>query len=667
MAPAYPLTGLLALAHAGVFFVAGWAYGQLLVPAAVRDPATRSLVAIALGTGLLGYVAFALGLVGLLRPHVLLGVLAGGVVLALVRHRSAPARSPAIRLLPGGTFRDTLPPGLPRWSAAVAALAGGFALLGALLPEIEYDAIWYHLAFPLRYLRSGRLLDFPCEHMSPVPQHAELLYAYGLLLEDARAAKLIHAGFGVLAALWTAVLAARLVGRRWAVVAAALFVTAPTVLWEMTTAYNELPLTFLAIGAIALLVDWRARGERRLLLLAAALVGLGLAGKHLAFLLLAPMAAGILLGPRAARERDHGRRAADAALFAGLALAVALPWYLRAWVYTGNPLFPMFYDLLTAAGVQIERWDVRAQAGWEAAMARYGHGRSLRDLLLLPWRMTWDGGRYAGSLGPVWPMFLPLLPLVWRRLGQNLRLLAALAVIYLALWASPFSSFQVRYLVPVVPVLGILVAAVIRHLRPVLRRAGWRGGPRVLGGAVVAVLVLNLPPLFLPLADARSWTPSIVRSMGPGAWSTALGLRPADDYLRARVRPYGAVQYMNRELPPEARVVTFAGAAHFYARPELLHDYSRCVIAGTWGTPAGQEARAFATLRDGGVTHILWERERWRWDTGEAGADPAVATAAFRERYARRVYEDRYVELDELMGAEAPQLSRHVVPQGERR
>lgn len=649
MAVGYPLTGALAFGLALLIFIAGWGYGRSLVPDRIQCSATRTLTALAIGTGGLGYTAFAFGYAGLLRPGALLAVLAAGVMLAVagwVRSRGRPAaRSPVVGDPGPGRLRThrLLPPGLPRWSAVIAATAVGFGLLGGFLPEVEYDALWYHLTFPLQHLRSGRLVDLPCEHMSTVPQHVEMLFAYALLTEDARAAKFVHAGFGLLAAVWTALVAARFVGTRWAVVAGAFVVTTPTLLWEMTTAYNDLALTFLGIGAIALVLQWRLDGERSILILAAVLLGLGLAGKHLGYLLLAPLMAVVLLVPLVARRRSPADRIADAALFAGIAIAMAVPWYIRAWILTGNPLFPMFYELFSAAGMEIARWDAQAQSGWTAAMERYGHGRSPAALLLLPWRVTWNGGSYAGSLGPLWLLVLPLLVLFPGRIDPDLRVLTAIALAYLAIWMSPYSSFQVRYLLPLVPVLSILAVAALRNLRAMSRHAGWRRAPTLLSGLVAAVLVTNLPPLFLPLADAREWTPSIIRFVKPSAWATALGLYDVDRYIADRVRPYGAVQYMNRTVADDASAVNFSVAAHFYARSVLISDYSRCVVAGTWNAGPGQESRAYAALRHAGITHIIWDRTR-----RDVADDLAIATDAFRTRYTQSVYEDQWVRLYEL-------------------
>lgn len=649
---AYALTGLAAMVHAAAFFAAAWGWGRLMLPRRLGPPDQplleqeydRPLLEIAIGSGVLGYAAFALGLAGWMRPAVLAGIVVAGMgVLAWSGRGARVTRSPRPLPRPRNDDGRLLTIG----AGAAAAFTLIFAVMGAMLPEIEYDALWYHLTFPRRYLESGFLRDYPCDHMSPTPQHVELLYAYGLIFGDPRTAKLIHLGFGVLAALWTAVLASRLAGRRWAIAALALFVTAPTVTWEMTTAYNELPLAFVATGAVALLLRWRHSLDRRLLMLAGVLLGLGMAGKHLALFFTAPLALFVLLAPAGATRRTVGRRLLDAALLGAIAVAVALPWYVRAAALTGNPMFPMFYSQLTALGVEITRWDAQAESGWSAAMARYGHGRSAADLLLLPFRATWDGVRYSGSFGPAWLLGLPLVPLVWRRLDHDARLIAGLVAVVMLLWISPFSSFQLRYLVPLAPLVAVLLAAAGRGFGELLANAGW---PRILPAfelGLIAVLLLN-HPVFTRVHDARTgWIATTMHTTNAGAWRTAAGTYDHHRYLRERLESYTAIQAVNEIVPPDGRVVWFGEAAGFYARPQLLMDYSGCVAAGTWGAEPGEEALAYQVLRDAGVTHIAWDLTR----TDVQDTRFAVRSPAFRRRYAEQVYADDVMVVDRLLAA----------------
>ncbi len=752
----YALSGALHVALAVAFFLAAWGYGQQLVRVLALPYGGTILVALGVGTGLLGYVAFALGMVGWLTPAALMVVLLVGVVLALyslrgvVRRRARDGAAGAASSgagAPGGDtgvansgapgvlacdagdhartrvashagiaarWRRFVRPaghGFAWWTGVVALAAAGLALLGALLPEIEYDALWYHLAFPVQYLAAGRLLDLPCNHMSPTPQHVELLYTYGLLFGDSRGPKLIHWGFGLLAGAWAAWLTARWVGQRWAVPAAALFLTAPTVLWEMTTAYNDLPLAFYATGAVALLLEWRrarapakadssaaahssaeahssaiahssaeadssadpvarsASGPgfafgrasgRRLLVYAAILLGFGLAGKHLGWFFVAPLALGVALVGVEAESRSLWRRLADAALLVVVAVGVALPWYVRSWHYTGNPLFPMFYGVLARLGLPLQRWDAQAASGWAAAMARYGHGRSLHDFLLLPWRATWEGVRFGGSLGPVWLLSLPLVLLFWRRMGKEMRLLTMLGVVYVVLWCTPFSSFQVRYLVPVLPVLAVIVATVLAGALALLRRVGWQWAARILAAGTIAALAMNLP-IFYPLNDARQgWIPSTFHEITPTAVRTVLGDFDVQRYLRHRLESYAAASFVASHAPPSARVVWFGEAADFYTGGRAVMDFSACVAAGTWEAAPGEEEQAYRALVRAGVSYILWDKTRHELPPNRF----AIMSPLFRARYDRLVYEDDAEQLYQLVpSTDAPHTDTQRVGQ----
>jgi hypothetical protein len=334
-----------------------------------------------------------------------------------------------------------------------------------------------------------------------------------------------------------------------------------------------------------------------------------------------------------------------------VAVAVALPWYIRAWVYTGNPLFPMFHEFFAAIGFELERWDAQAQAGWNAAMARYGAGRSAVDLVLVPWRATWDGARFAGSIGPAWLLFLPLVPLTWRRFGVDLRLLMALLAVYYLLWISPYSSFQIRYLVPAVPLAAVVVTAVVRNLAPLFAKAGIPVARRMLLGGVALMLFLNLP-VFYPLHDARSgWISSTFHSVRPHAWATVLGLYDPDRYLARRVQPYAGIQFLNEAAPAGARVVSFAQAAHFYSRQRVIADYSRVLADGTWGAGPGEEEAAYRALRAVGVEYIVWDRVR----TDLSDERFAIRSAEFRSRFSVLIYADYWVEIDELLPRETTQ------------
>jgi len=163
------------------------------------------------------------------------------------------------------------------------------------------------------------------------------------------------------------------------------------------------------------------------------------------------------------------------------------------------------------------------------------------------------------------------------------------------------------------------------------------------------MLLLNLP-LFNRLHDARQgWIPLSLHVVKPVS-----GLVDRDRYLRRRLESYPAVAWANRHLPASARIVSFGEAAHFHARAELLHDFSRCVVHAAWARP-GQEEAAWRGLRAAGVTHVLWDLTQPKLLVDSAFA---IRSPTFRRRYAVPVYRDEVSEIDAIRPTPAADSAR---------
>lgn len=586
------------------------------------------LVSLAVGLGAIGMLVLLLGLARALRPNVLTGLV---LVLALnasiwAWRRRAPARP----------WRTLGRPRLRAASALALLVAAAFvatALVGALGPEIGFDALWYHLALPKLYLHEGRVFSTPFEFVSLYPQGTEMLYAVGLDWGGVRAAKLIDLLFGVLAVLATYRLARRFTSRPFALVAAAAFLTAPTVHWEMTTAYVELPLACFVALAVTELVDWRADGEHRRLWRAAVLLGLALAVKHLALLFLPPLFLVVLLGlARQRRAAGAGLGAAlrtgarGAAGFSLAALLVASPWYLRAALVTGDPLFP---ELFSIVGAPPDWFRQATEQSIEHYTQRFGFGRSPLDLVALPWRLVSSPAAFQGSFGPVFLLLAPfsLLPSSFRRRG--LWVVALSAVGFFMLWASPLSSFQARFLVPAAPFFAVLAAAALAALVRWLRASRL---PRLGAAAplcVLLLLVLNLP-VFVPW-HAAGYVQYTLREVNIAA---TLDPEAAGRLIAANVHGYGALQYAARRLPASAKILSLLEGGQYYSRQRRLVDYAPLAKPMTWDAPAGRERQAYAALWRAGFRYVVVDEQRM--DIGTL----AIISPAFRAEYLRLLYRD---------------------------
>ena len=573
---------------------AGWLLDRWLTPASL---AARERVVVRLGNGACAWSLFFLGLAaaGWYRPAVVrvaLGAAAALTILSVIRRPPVDVREWR-RQIRSGVLQ-----GLP-WSAIT--LAGVLvAFVTALAPETEYDALWYHLELPRRWLAAGRPIDDITEYISLYPLGWQLLYGGALAFDGAPAARLLHWSAFLASAVVASAIGTRALGARAPWLTAAIFVTAPTVLWEATAAYNDLATALhTGIGAGALWIATRTP-SRSWMLLAVVQLGFACSTKHLA---LVPL--GITLALHAAhRWRAAGAIAAigSASAVGAVVLVLASPWYIRSWVASGNPVFPEMFEVFGAEPP--ERWDRLTEDGLARFKSRFGGEQSVSGLLALPWDMTMHAARYGGTLGPLLLMLITCIPLVWRGSGAA-RWLIAGALLYLIVWASPVSSYQLRFLVP----WWVFMA-------PVLARAAERGleaatrtgrAPAVAMRALVLVaLVLNLPP-FTPLheRDRAGWTGWLTHVVRRAPVEVIAGGISEDAYLRREVRTFGAWSYLNEHAPEDARVLTFFGGDHFYANRARL--WSDTVVARplTWGATSETPATLRSRLSALGITHVM--------------------------------------------------------------
>ncbi len=619
------------IAAATAIFLAAWGYGGMLfrlrwlsVPVVRGIPGGLEglLTATGLGLGGLSLAALGLSALGLLGTPALVVVVTMGVALAAMRVRRQPLRRPS---LPAGCLERAL--------LALIAVGAAFALIGALAPEVEYDALWYHLEFPTRYLAAGSLVDFPGQYVAQYPMGNELLFAYGLALDGQIAAKLIHFGFGALAILAVYLLGVRIASRRAALLAAAILIATPTFLWEATTAYVDLATACFVTLALIWLLHYAEERSRSAIVFAGLFLGFALAGKNLALIAALPLAGLVFL---TSTGGGLARRLRAVGAFAAVALAPALPWYLRAQIDAGDPVFPLLYHVF---GADPRRWTSASDAGFAQVLHRFGFHNGLTSFLRLPWDTTMHGDAFQGSLGVGYLMLVPFA--LGRRLPRGILLTGLFCLIYAALWAAPVSSLQLRYLMPVLGPLAVLAGygfdravALADGLAPSMRVA--------VMALVVIVLALSLPPfLRMNERDRKDGSGLIYSVLREVPLDVVTGAESPRDYLTRRVPAYAAILRLNTMTRSTDHVVTSIDPeADFYLRPLAVPDYAvSLAVAGLTGDGSRSD---YLALRHQGIGYLLVENRLKR--------DSVVpwSNRAFEQQYLEIVYADSRARLYRL-------------------
>lgn len=589
------LAGLVhAVLAAALILLAGLGLGRLALAALRLDErgALGLWLAWSAGLGLLSWLTMLAGLAGLLRSVVIVPALAALALAgawSLVRAALAP-RGAAI------------PPDWPSRALLAALLVVGASSLAwvllthTLLPPTDWDAIAYHLTLPKLYVDAGRLTYVPFIITSNWPLGVEMLFVLALVLGSDIAAHLVILACTVLIAAGLVIASLRLLGDiRPGAIAAALFLTAPLVKRLGGVAMIDVTMGLYTLGAAVSMLRWQDERRRAWLILCGAFCGFAASSKLMGGGI-AILFGLIYLWDLALRRWREGSAPAgwlgDALAFGLIGLAIVGPWYLRSYLNTGNPVWPFAYGLFGGRD-----WD---QLGdeyhyqllldtWSAVTLPrnpIGLVESLGYILARPE----DLGGYRSGLG--WVIVagalaaLPLLPRAPRMVRQALFVAGGFWVLWFFL-----VSHQVRYLLPVAPLLALATGWVCAWLLDRLRPRAMRWP---LAAGVVALALVYWP-----------WADGLERELLASRAPYLQGAESREAYLAARVDALPLFRYADAALPPGARVLLLPYENRSYY---LDADY-------VWGSIIAQRIIPFerfmsaeellAFLRSLGITHVL--------------------------------------------------------------
>ncbi|MBI5210783.1 MAG: hypothetical protein HY927_12505 [Elusimicrobia bacterium] len=532
----------------------------------------RVVVESAVGLGALSYGLFAMGLAGLWTSWPL------AIAAALCLW---PARA-GLRSL----VRAVSIPGPGGWLGALLALPIALAALQALFianaPPADWDSLAVHLEVPRIYARAGAMVPVTWMLHGTNAMAAELLYVPALVWGDARLAQMVMVLFQALmaGAVWTAGRSLCGEGAKpaaaWALAAAAVFLADPAVSDMAGTTGTDF-----AVGLFGMLSFWSAwrfhgNGERSWLWVSGAMAGLACASKLSGLMLAAALAPLVF-----AAGCRHGKPWRVILAWGAGTLAFCAPWYLRAAILTGNPVWPHFGGFFAPDSRTL--WlAARAHAGVAAGM-----GAGWTDLLLLPVRLMLHPDAFQGEPRALLVALALLAAFQARRIGKDgfAVWVMCYALLYGVCW---FKVQQLwRYLIPVIPWLALLASRWAWTLWCAGDRGRWRA----------AALALALLPAMRLAANNEVFPVLGLRPSEPG-------VSPETAYLRRRLDCYEAMEYVNANLPKQARVLLYREIRGYYLeRAYVIGDPQSELLLGYETVHSAEELDR--RLRALGVSHVL--------------------------------------------------------------
>jgi hypothetical protein len=386
-------------------------------------------------------------------------------------------------------------------------------------------------------------------------------------------------------------------------------------------AYVDLGLTAFVLAGVYAFLRWSESRSDGWLALSAVFIGLAMATKYTAVTWLGLLLLLLIYYAWRHQHQHGGWILARAAGFAAIAGLIVMPWLIKNWIVTGNPVYPFLFGGL----------------GWnptrEAWLAWPGHGYSQNplDYLALPWLMTVVGTSGTAAFdATVGPLLLCLVPLAFlvrgrpRAVNYGLVLVAG-QFLYFAATASRYAYLtETRLLLPAFPFL-CLAAAFALHRLPIWDHSTFRLS-WVVGVVVALVLVLNL------LTEAQAFLK--VRPLAP-----LVGLESREAFLSRRLGYHmGAMRYTDDHLPAQSRCFFLWEPRAYYAKHSAFADATLDNLAQLRANYQQDTEAALTALRAKGFTHLLFYRSGLEFILAPTLRPPTLSSLASQPKWEQSLY-----------------------------
>jgi len=211
-------------------------------------------------------------------------------------------------------------------------IAGLSHFIGVLVPETGFDAVWYHLPITQVFLNRGWDGFIPELYQSAMPHLGSLIFVLPYVVFGVVGIKLFTYILVWLMIVLMYRIAKPLIGIRYALFGCLIFFTFHTVGWQASSAYVDSVRTVFELATIRLIMEKKRVSP----VFAGIFLGLALSTKLLAFLMLPAFFLFAMI-------RKHSRFARVMCI---TAILVVSPWFVRSYLWTGNPIYPLFQSSL---------------------------------------------------------------------------------------------------------------------------------------------------------------------------------------------------------------------------------------------------------------------------------------------------------------------------------
>ncbi len=536
----------------------------------------------ALGVGVIALLTLGIGLLGGLRRWLfyilifgLLGVLILDVKDIIIRgSRWARVNRVWIR-----SFDAAL--------LIILMLNFALALFSALGPQIDWDSLSHHLLVPKLYIQNGSIYNMSPEHgwfvvQSNYPSNMEMLFMVGMLLKSDILANLIACAVSIFLAMSVYSFSRQFLSPRSSLIATIILYCVPIV--TIYAAYNtvDIAVALFALLALYAVFKWSHSGDMKFLIFSGVYAGLCAGTKYTGIPVVLVLAVIVFL--MVAIERRKPTAGIKYSLLLGvIALAVVAPWYIKNYVYVGNPIYPFLAKVFGGRNLPGAFSGHAVSTPWKGA-DDYGKWYNLLvSYIRFPWDFTMMRVpfRKFAPIGPAYMLFIPCLIFI-RNIPRKVKYLLFYGLLGLSMIFA--LAQHPRYMFPFVPPLAIVASYSL------LRISQWdQLIKRVAFSILIIATVLNMTALVHS---------AIYRGM------PVLGFESRQEHLNKIVFSHEAIIFANEHLPASSRILSTDPRLHYCEIPSV-----RDKSAIDYKSLQGDEMKLLEEMKRLNITHFLINME----------------------------------------------------------
>ncbi len=503
--------------------------------------------------------------------------------------------------------------------------------LNTLLPPTSSDALIYHIELPRQFYRAHSIIELAGNIFSWYPLNMQMLNLLGFAIDSPQLARSLHFGFYIGIILLLYAICKEHLGIKGYGFSLVFFAFNPLVIFVAKMAYNDLALTFYTLTVIVILCRFIQDWDLKYLYLMGFLCGIAFGVKYTGLLVTSGVII-ILIFEGFITSRSLRTITVSVIIIVTMTLLAALPYLIRNQVGTGNPVYPFFSSIFKGSGLTEEEAD---QLG--KYYSNYGQGRDALSLLSLPWdisvRSDFTIEGFDGITGPFFLMFIPF-SLLYKESRRFLGIIALFSIFYFIAWIV---FLQLRYLLPIFPLLSILSSCGVLALQEKSNKyiGAWSISTKII---VYVMVIFLVAAVILPhIIDLQTRLPYLS------------GYQTDEEYLYANLGGYYRIcDFIKERLPQNTRILVLFEKRVLYL--DRAYDAVYDVASILWFmSPERSYDQILDELNDEGFTHILINLEAMSMQPSKI---PSGQRYSFRQRFERlRVFKDGYLV---LIASESP-------------